>query len=225
MFFKKLILAISIFVFTASTFAGIPGYVTDSNGKLVRDTINHHCVKTGTWELKNLIPECDTTRRAEVILGIIAPQPKAQEEVVVVTKPLAQPVVIVSEPLVLEKSVALVLNAAVLFDFDKSTLTVVGKDALNSVVEALKTAEYKTINLDGYTDRIGTVQYNLKLSQKRSNAVKAYLVANGIDAAKIKSNGHGKTKFRTTSTDCKNLKGAKLKACYSNDRRVELTLE
>jgi len=225
MFFKKLILAISIFVFTASTFAGIPGYVTDSNGKLVRDTINHHCVKTGTWELKNLIPECDTTRRAEVIPGIIAPQPKAQEEVVVVTKPLAEPAPIDAKLLVLEKAVPLVLNSVVMFDFDKSTLITAGKVVLDEVVIALKTTEYNTINLDGYTDRIGTEQYNLKLSQKRSNAVKAYLVANGIDAAKIKSSGHGKTKFRTTNTDCKNLKGAKLKACYSNDRRVELTLK
>lgn len=224
MFFKKLVLTISILAFTAPSFAGIPGYVTDSQGKLVRDA-EKRCVRTGTWEPKNLIPECDTAKPAKPVATPIEPT--------VTVKPLPEPEAIIAQPLpapapaplILKKAETLNLDASVMFGFDKSTLTPAGEKTLAAVVEALKNVEHKTIKLDGYTDRIGTDAYNIKLSYKRANAVKSYLVAHGVDASKIKVTGHGKSKFRTTNADCKGQKGAKLKACYGPDRRVELTLE
>jgi OOP family OmpA-OmpF porin len=221
MFFKKFVLTISILAFTAPSFAGIPGYVTDSFGKLVRDA-EKRCVKTGTWELKNLIPECDTTPVAPIQPGTTVKTLPVAPAIVETPLPEVTPT---PAPIVLKKSETLSLSALVLFGFDKYKLSSTGEQVLDMIITELNKTEYKSISLDGYTDRFGTAKYNLKLSQKRADAVKAYLVAHGVDASKIKTTGHGKTKFRTTPTDCKGLKGAKLKVCYSDDRRVELTLE
>lgn len=87
------------------------------------------------------------------------------------------------------------LSATQLFDFDKATLRPDARAVLDSEVLAklrgLATIRY--INVSGHTDRIGTPQYNQRLSEKRAEAVRAYLVSKGADASKIETFGFGKT--------------------------------
>jgi len=67
-------------------------------------------------------------------------------------------------------------SADSLFDFDRSTVKPVGKQALDAFAAELKGDQFDVITVTGYTDRIGTHEYNLKLSERRAEAVKSYLV-------------------------------------------------
>jgi OOP family OmpA-OmpF porin len=79
------------------------------------------------------------------------------------------------------------------FAFNKAVLTAVAKDTLNSVVPFLKEHGDAMVEIDGYTDSIGSDAYNQKLSERRANAVKAYLVSQGIAASRITAKGFGKS--------------------------------
>ena len=72
----------------------------------------------------------------------------------------------------------------------------------------------------GHTDRIGTVAYNDRLSMRRAQAVKAYLVSKGVPADRIYTEGKGKRNPVTTGCNQKNRKA--LIACLAPDRRVEV---
>jgi len=82
----------------------------------------------------------------------------------------------------------------VLFDFDSATLTTAGKDALNGYVTDLKSGD-KVITVAGYTDSTGSEDYNLKLSERRAESAKAYLVKKGVPAARLTTKGYGETNF------------------------------
>ncbi len=69
------------------------------------------------------------------------------------------------------------MNSDAFFEFDKSRLTPAARSALDSVIETLKKSGYSgNIHLTGHTCNIGTVEYNQKLSERRANSVKKYLV-------------------------------------------------
>ncbi|MFT2536497.1 OmpA family protein, partial [Escherichia coli] len=51
-----------------------------------------------------------------------------------------------------------------------------------------------TVQIDGHTDSVGSAAYNLALSKKRAESVRAYLVSKGIDASRLAAEGYGKTK-------------------------------
>lgn len=86
-----------------------------------------------------------------------------------------------------------VFNADAFFDFDKAVLKPEGRKLLDQVATQVQTINLETIIAVGYTDSIGSVAYNLKLSQRRANAVKTYLVSKGIDANRIYTEGKGKS--------------------------------
>lgn len=78
------------------------------------------------------------------------------------------------------------------FGFDKATLTADSKQILNKAVDALKDNDAVVeVRVEGHTDSIGSEAYNLKLSQKRAEAVVAYLVSQGIDGSKLVPVGMG----------------------------------
>ena len=81
----------------------------------------------------------------------------------------------------------------VLFAFDKAILTEADVTELQKAVTFVKKYPGAKIRLDGYTDSIGTDAYNIKLSERRAEAVKNYLIKEaGIDSSKITAVGHGK---------------------------------
>jgi OmpA-OmpF porin, OOP family len=81
------------------------------------------------------------------------------------------------------------LLADALFDFDKSTLKPEGIQKLNGLVQKLKGVTVEVIIVVGFTDSIGSLAYNKKLSLRRAEAVKAYLVKNGIEASRVYTEG------------------------------------
>ena len=81
------------------------------------------------------------------------------------------------------------LLADALFDFDKSTLKPEGIQKLDGLVQKLKGVTVEVIIVVGFTDSVGTLAYNKKLSLRRAEAVKAYLVKNGIEASRVYTEG------------------------------------
>ncbi|MGK5036831.1 OmpA family protein [Janthinobacterium sp. LB3P118] len=80
-----------------------------------------------------------------------------------------------------------------LFDFDQSTLKPQGKAALDQLLGQLKGMDLEVIVTVGHTDAVGSNAYNQKLSQRRAEAVKAYLVAQGVETSRVYTEGKGET--------------------------------
>lgn len=116
-----------------------------------------------------------------------APTPAPPPEPMVV-KPA--PVVVPAPVPVSEK---LTFSAETLFDFDKSIVKPNGKKALDDLIANLRGMNTEVMVTVGHTDSVGTAEYNERLSVRRAEAVKAYLVSTGIDASRIYTEGKGET--------------------------------
>jgi OOP family OmpA-OmpF porin len=112
--------------------------------------------------------------------------------------------------------------ADALFDFNKAVLRPAGKTKLDELVAKAKAIKLEVILAVGHTDRIGGDAYNQKLSEKRAAAVKEYLVAKGIEANRVYTEGKGE-KQPVTGDKCKgNAKSKALIDCLQPDRRVDI---
>ena len=80
-----------------------------------------------------------------------------------------------------------------LFDFDQSTLKPQGKAALDQLLGQLTGMDLEVIVTVGHTDAVGSDAYNQKLSQRRAEAVKAYLVTQGVETNRVYTEGKGET--------------------------------
>jgi len=118
--------------------------------------------------------------------------------------------------------VKVTVAADALFDFNKAVLRAEGKAKLDELVSKAKAIKLEVILAVGHTDRIGGDAYNQKLSEKRAAAVKEYLVAKGIEANRVYTEGKGK-KQPVTGDKCKgNAKTKALIDCLQPDRRVDI---
>ena len=99
------------------------------------------------------------------------------------------------------------------FDFDKSVLKAEGKAKLDDLVGKVKAINLEVIIAVGHTDSVGTDAYNQKLSVKRSEAVKAYLVSKGIEKNRVYTEGKGE---KQPVADNKTKEGR------AKNRRVEI---
>ncbi len=77
------------------------------------------------------------------------------------------------------------------FEFDSATITAASADTLKLAVEKLKKCASIAVKIDGYTDSSGPARYNKELSQKRADAVKEYLIQNGVGANRLSATGDG----------------------------------
>lgn len=120
------------------------------------------------------------------------------------------------------------LSADALFDFDQAIVKPEGRRQLDKLAADLMGAKFDVIKIamvtvTGHTDRVGSAAYNMRLSMRRAEAVKAYLVKLGIPAAKIVATGRGETDPVTKPGECRGDKATKeLIACLQPDRRVEI---
>jgi OmpA-OmpF porin, OOP family len=115
-------------------------------------------------------------------------------------------------------------SAESLYGFDKSTLQPEGRQALDNFARELQGTSFTTITVEGHTDRLGTPNYNQKLSQERADAVKSYLVTSGhVDPEKITATGRGEGTPTAATSDCKGSTASNaLIACLQPDRRVDI---
>jgi OOP family OmpA-OmpF porin len=89
----------------------------------------------------------------------------------------------------------------IFFDFDKSTLKEASFPELKRVIQMMKENPDVRLSIEGHTDNIGTVAYNLKLSERRAAAVVKYLKENDIDMNRLETKGWGKSKPLVSNDD------------------------
>jgi OmpA-OmpF porin, OOP family len=174
----------------------------------------------------------DMADKAEQQAAVCQASPKP----VVAPPPAVAPVVAKAEILKVEPTKAPVvekinLNASALFKFDRrqqSDMLLEGKQQLDALAQRIQGvyASVESIDLTGFTDRLGSDAYNLKLSTDRANTVKSYLASKGL-VADMKANGKGKL---NPVVQCKvekleaRMPSKQLTDCLQPNRRVEIVI-
>jgi OOP family OmpA-OmpF porin len=159
-------------------------YTSDSAGQVVKDPFDL-CWRTGYWTPAGAAADkewgckCDKDLIAKEICEPPPPPPPAPP-------PPVEPAPVKLLPKKID------FSADALFDFDKYVLKPKGTEMLDELASTLSGATYDSISAIGFTDPIGTVAYNQKLSDRRANAVKTYLTGKGIATEKVKAEGRGK---------------------------------
>jgi len=228
----------------AGVFPEKEGYLIDTRGVVVRNSYRE-CWHTGFWVPPMAIEECEPGLVKKPKVAELPPPVAAvsrAEISPVVELPssvVAQPsAVVVQAAPVVERSpfeelpatsagpaVAAYFDVETLFDFDKSVVRPEGRKILDEkIVSGMKQhPEVALLLITGHADRIGTDEYNQGLSERRANAVKAYLVKQGIAAERMRTSGKGESEPNpqaNTPVVCKGIRGERLIACLQPDRRV-----
>jgi OOP family OmpA-OmpF porin len=190
-------------------------YASDGRGVVAR-TANGTCIRTGYWSPSDAVGGCDGPLTAPVA-KVTAPAPAAAAPM---PAPAAAPApVVAAAPKRCDSSITLGADEA--FAFNKSVLTPAAKAKLDAEVPG-KLAACSKVDLlivTGHADRIGSQQANQKLSEKRAEAVAAYLKSKGVDGP-FDTMGVGKTQSIKPCDD--KLPRKKLVECLAPNRRVVL---
>lgn len=148
-------------------------YVQDSRGVIARSPFGL-CWHTGYWTPADSVAGCD----GEIVQAAApaAAAPAAPAPAVVAAAPTSEKVTFAADAF---------------FDFDKAVLKADGKAKLDDLVSKLGGLNLEVIIAVGHTDSIGSDAYNQKLSIRRAEAVKAYLVSKGIETNRVYTEGKG----------------------------------
>lgn len=179
-----------------------PGYAADSHGMLVTDS-SGNCVRTSSWTPAMATEACD----ANLVPKKPAKPEPARAEPAPAPKPQPKPVV--------EK---VSLKAGALFDVSKADLKPAGKSELDALAAKIKDSntQIEQITVTGHTDSAGSKQINQGLSERRAEAVKAYLVSKGLDGSRIDTKGAG---------DSQPVASNKTAEGRAQNRRVEIDIK
>jgi OOP family OmpA-OmpF porin len=178
-------------------------YAQDSRGVIARTPFGL-CWRTGYWTSADAVPGCD---------GALTPP---------ITEPAAPPIAAASEAPqtpALRCDFNVTLAASEGFGFNKTELTSATKKRIDTEVldQLTSCSKIESIVVIGHTDYLGTPQYNRRLSEKRAEAVSAYLTSRGV-AAPITIQAAGETE--PVKSCSKKLKRSKLIQCLAPNRRV-----
>ena len=184
---------------TAAGAQTIDNWKNGTNELVWKNGTNELCWRNSNWTPATAAPGCD---------GAIAPAVVVPAAPAVVPAPAPAPVV-VAPPAATKVTYA----ADAFFDFDKSVLKPEGKAKLDDLVGKIKDINLEVIIAVGHTDAVGSDSYNQKLSVRRSEAVKAYLVTKGVEKNRVYTEGKGE---KQPVADNKTAEGR------AKNRRVEI---
>ena len=206
------------------------GYVTDSwnnpaynivrsgsyNGAL--GLAGNLCWRQGYWTPQMAIAQCEPDLVPKPAPPVAAPPPPTPAP-----PPPPAPTPAPPPPPQVQK---ITLASKALFDFDKAVLKPEGKAAIDSqIISKLPNVQKLDLVLvTGHTDRIGTQRYNQRLSERRADAVRDYLVSRGVPRDKIETLGMGKTQ-PVPGVVCNQKQLKALIACLAPNRRVEIEVK
>jgi len=201
-------------------------YAVDARGVIWRSS-GGQCWRTGTWSKEaaqtakvvgQSFPVGCFCERDLMPREVCEPPPAPQ------VIPAPAPIPVPPPPAPTAEKVTLPADA--LFAFDKAEITEQGKEKVTIFADNAKKLNLEVITVVGHADRIGSDSYNQALSEKRANAMKDFLISQGIDANRIYAEGKGESQPVTGDT-CKNLgqesgRNKKLVDCLGPDRRVDM---
>jgi OOP family OmpA-OmpF porin len=192
-----LLAAVGITV-TAGAFAqnSKDAYIQDARGVIARNSnfgdpkIGNLCWRTGYWTPATANCECD----APIVGAACNPPPPPAPPAAVAPPPPPPPPAVKpppppAPPAVVATKVTFAADA--FFDFNKAILKPEAKAKLDDLTGKLKDISLEVIIAVGHTDAIGGDAYNQKLSVKRAESVKAYLVSKGVAPNRIYTEGKG----------------------------------
>jgi OOP family OmpA-OmpF porin len=172
---------------------------------------NEHCWRDATWTPATAAAGCDgaivAAKPAPAPAPARAPAPVAAPKAT--PAPAAKPAPAPQPPAATKVTYA----ADAFFDFNKAVLKPEGKAKLDDLVGKVKSISLEVIIAVGHTDSIGSDASNQKLSVKRAEAVKAYLVSKGIEKNRVYTEGKGE---KQPVADNKTKEG------QAKNRRVEI---
>ena len=148
----------------------------NGHGNLIwKNGTNELCWRDAYWTPATAAPGCDG--------ALQAPPPAAPAPAPVAATPAPAPAPVAAQKVT--------YAADAFFDFDKSVLKPEGRAKLDDLVSKIKGINLEVIIAVGHTDSVGSDAYNQKLSVRRAEAVKAYLVSKGIERNRIYTEGKG----------------------------------
>ena len=177
---KVAMLFASAALVTAAGAQTIDNWKNGTNELVWKNGTNELCWRNGFWTPATAAPGCD----GAIVPVAPAAAPAAPAAVAPAPAPAPAPV---APPAATKVTYA----ADAFFDFDKSVLKPEGKAKLDDLVGKIKDINLEVIIAVGHTDSIGSDSYNQKLSVRRSEAVKAYLVTKGIEKNRVYTEGKG----------------------------------
>jgi len=176
-----------------------------ADGTVWKNGTNELCWRDANWTPATAAVGCDGAIVAPVAAPVVAAPVAAPAAPVAAPAPAPAPAPVAA---------AKVTYAAdAFFDFDKAVLKPEGKAKLDDLVGKVKGINLEVIIAVGHTDSVGADTYNQKLSVKRSEAVKAYLVSKGIEKNRVYTEGKG---------EAQPVADNKTKEGRSKNRRVEI---
>jgi OOP family OmpA-OmpF porin len=156
-----------------------------ASGDAWKNGNNELCWRNANWTPATAAAGCD----GAIVAPKAAPAPAPAPAPAAAPAPKAAPA---PAPAPAPAAATKVTYAAdAFFDFDKSVLKAEGKAKLDDLVGKVKGINLEVIIAVGHTDSVGSDAYNQKLSVKRSDAVKAYLVTKGIEKNRVYTEGKG----------------------------------
>jgi OOP family OmpA-OmpF porin len=191
------------------------GYVQSANGSVVKNATGL-CWRTGYWTPALAEAECDPDlvpkKPAPTPAPAPAPARPATPAPAAAPAPRPAPAAPAAAPAgpISEK---VSFSADALFDFDKAVLKPEGRAKLDKLVADIKGVNIEVVIAVGHTDNVGGDSYNQRLSVRRAEAVKAYLVSKGIESNRVYTEGKGE---KQPVADNKTSEGR------SKNRRVEV---
>ncbi len=196
-------------VIAAAPFATVAGAQEIHNWKSAAGDVwknaSGECWRDASWTPATAAPGCD---------GAIAAAPKAAAAASSAAPAAAAAAAAAPAMAAKPAAAAKVTYAAdAFFDFDKAVLKPEGKAKLDDLVSKVKGINLEVVIAVGHTDSVGGDSYNQKLSVKRSEAVKAYLVSKGIEKNRVYTEGKGE---KQPVADNKTVEGR------AKNRRVEI---
>ena len=206
---KVAMLFASAAIVTAAGAQTIDNWKNGSNELVWKNGTNELCWRDAFWTPATAAPGCDgaIVPPAPVVAPpvAVAPPPPPPAPVVAPVAPPAPP----APPAATKVTYA----ADAFFDFNKSVIKPEGKAKLDDLVGKIKDINLEVIIAVGHTDAVGGDAYNQKLSIRRSEAVKAYLVSKGIEKNRVYTEGKGE---KQPVADNKTAEGR------AKNRRVEI---
>src|SRR5687768_11850541 len=197
------------------------GYLTDTQGNIVRALGANVCVRTSDWTPARAVAECDPDLVKKPAPPKKAPPPKVKPEA---KKPEAKPKP-KPKPEFINIEEKIELQG---MPFAKAEMTPDNKKELDQFLAGLRKAtkarhpvQFGAVIVTGHTDRIGSLAYNMKLSERRAVVVKDYIVSQGIDQKLIFWEGKAFKQPIPVTKFCDNkMKRKQLIECLAPNRRV-----